>query len=1251
MLNQNIVFINTTLVPNTAPTLDDTGNPTLAAITQDVTAADNPGTLVSAIIATGAGGDPITDVDTGAVEGIAVIGVNNTNGKWQYSTDGGNNWIDFGVSATSATLLKDTEKVRFVPNAGYNGTAEITFRAWDTSDDNASGTTNVVIGVGGGTTAYSTAEETARIAIAPVVGLRPYSIVVGDFDKDGNTDLVTANKSSSTVSVLLGNGDSTFKPATNFSVVGFNGLSPHSVAVADFNKDGKSDLVTANNVSNNISVLFGKGNGSFDPAVNFALQSASAPAPISIAVGDFNRDGKSDIVTANNGSQNVSVLLGNGTGGFGSATNFKVPSRPTSVTVGDFNGDGKSDLAVTSSFFNSVSILLGNGNGTFNSATEFVVGTNPNSVVVDDFNKDGKLDLAVANSDSNNVSVLLGNGVGSFGTATNFNVGTKPVSVTVIDFDKDGKSDLAVANADSDTVSVLLGDGTGNFGIATNFDVGTKPYSVTVGDFNNDGKSDLAVANSESKNVSVLLNNPDDPVPPVPPQPILINEILFSTSANNEYIELRGTPDAILAPGTYLVGVEGDSGTPSIGDIQNIFDLSGKKFGSNGFLVLLQKGNSSYLTKPGATVLTNDGNGAGWGNGTSGSNSSSIGHSGDTGTTNNIENGSVSFFLIQSTTAPKLTNDIDLDNDGTADGVYSSWTVLDSVSVLDGGATDTAYGSIVFRKSSSGLVPTTATVVDTSFIPGYVGRSSDTTGSTASDWVASLITGTAPNLTLGTVTNTSPKNFAEQPLNHIGDTNFTPPANLNYAISTTTPTVTEGNSGSKPVTFTVTRSGNTAVATTVYYALDGTATSGTDYNTIKVAGVTGTPSGTLKFAVGETTKTISLNVVGEKVTEVNEIINLNLSYPNQTGAIAPATVTIIDDDNAPTISIIDKNGNESSANFVFSVKLSNASSQAITVNYATSNDTAIAGIDYTAVTGSLTFNPGVITQTITIPILNDFVAESSDRFFVNLSNPTNASIADNQAIGTITDNDIAGFTISPATGLITTEAGGTANFNIKLTSQPTANVTLNLSSSKVGEGTVSVPNVTFTAANWNTPQIITVTGVNDGIADDNIAYQIITGSVVSSDPKYNNFNPASIADIDVVNIKNENLVNSIITGTAKADNLQRTSSDELIFGFAGNDIIVGGGGNDQIYGGLGADNLTGGLGSDIFVLAKGEGRDIIKDFNISEDLIALSVGLTYSGLSITQSVNDTLIKDGSIQIALLTGIQASTLNASNFITY
>ncbi|MBC1242269.1 calcium-binding protein, partial [Nostoc sp. 2RC] len=191
--------------------------------------------------------------------------------------------------------------------------------------------------------------------------------------------------------------------------------------------------------------------------------------------------------------------------------------------------------------------------------------------------------------------------------------------------------------------------------------------------------------------------------------------------------------------------------------------------------------------------------------------------------------------------------------------------------------------------------------------------------------------------------------------------------------------------------------------------------------------------------------------------------------------------------------------------------------------------------------------------------------------------------------------------------------------------QPTADVTINLSSSNVNEGTISVSSVTFTAANWNTPQTIIVTGVNDGIADGNTTYQIITAKAVSSDAKYNNLNAD---DVDVVNIKSGNQVNSIITGSASADNLQGTSSDDLIFGFASNDTIVAGDGNDELYGGLGTDNLTGGAGNDIFVLAPNQGRDTIKDFNINEDLIALSGGISYANLSITQSNNDTLIKIG-----------------------
>ncbi len=291
-------------------------------------------------------------------------------------------------------------------------------------------------------------------------------------------------------------GSMDFSTALNFSV----GVAPLSVAVADFNLDGKPDLAVANANSDNVSVLLGNGSGSFGAAANFGV----GDQPRSVTVGDFNLDGKSDLAVTNVNSDNVSVLLGNGVGSFGAATNFSVGSFPTSVAVGDFNLDSKPDLAVANGNSNNVSVLLGNGAGGFGAGSNFAVESHAGAVAVGDLNLDGKPDLAVSNFLS--VSVLLGNGAGSFAAATNFLGGRNPVSVAVRDFDLDDQPDLATANFDADNVSVLVGKGAGSFGAAANFSVGTDPFSIAVGDFNLDGKPDLAAANYASSNVSVLLN-------------------------------------------------------------------------------------------------------------------------------------------------------------------------------------------------------------------------------------------------------------------------------------------------------------------------------------------------------------------------------------------------------------------------------------------------------------------------------------------------------------------------------------------------------------------------------------------------------------------------------------------------------------------------------------------------------------------------------------------------------------------------
>jgi hypothetical protein len=308
-----------------------------------------------------------------------------------------------------------------------------------------------------------------------------------------------------TVAVLLASGESfaqsvSFSPATLFTA----GSRPASVAIGDFNGDGKQDLAVASIDDFKIWVLLGTGTGSFGAATFVA----NGDYPTSVVVRDFNSDGKSDLAFANNRGNNISILLGNGTGSFGTATNLATGSSPGSIAIGDFNGDGKPDLAVTNAGI--VSIFLGKGDGTFLGATNFGAGSNPIKIAIGDFNGDGKQDLAVVNAglvypgSGSNVSILLGTGTGAFGLATNFAVGLFAVSVTTGDFNGDGKPDLAVANDGSNNVSILLSTGTGSFGTATNFPAG-RATDVAIGDFNSDGKLDLAVVNEQSAGVSILL--------------------------------------------------------------------------------------------------------------------------------------------------------------------------------------------------------------------------------------------------------------------------------------------------------------------------------------------------------------------------------------------------------------------------------------------------------------------------------------------------------------------------------------------------------------------------------------------------------------------------------------------------------------------------------------------------------------------------------------------------------------------------
>jgi hypothetical protein len=299
-------------------------------------------------------------------------------------------------------------------------------------------------------------------------------------------------------------GPTAFAATTNSGV----GSGVYSVVVGDFNGDGKQDLVTANQEGNSVSVLLrNAANTGFDPKADFPV----GGGPDAVAVGDLNGDGRQDIVAANTGGNNVSVLLRNAANtGFDAQVTFLVGNSPLSVAVGELNGDRKQDIVTANANGNSVSVLQRNAANTgFDPKLDFAVGGYPDSVAVGDFNGDGKQDIVTANGTANSVSVLLRNTANTgFDAQAQFAVGTDPTSVAVGDFNGDGKQDIVAANVNSSSVSVLQRNSANtSFDPKVDFAVGNLAQSVAVGDFNGDGKQDIVAGNFGPNIVSVLLRN------------------------------------------------------------------------------------------------------------------------------------------------------------------------------------------------------------------------------------------------------------------------------------------------------------------------------------------------------------------------------------------------------------------------------------------------------------------------------------------------------------------------------------------------------------------------------------------------------------------------------------------------------------------------------------------------------------------------------------------------------------------------
>jgi FG-GAP-like repeat/RTX calcium-binding nonapeptide repeat (4 copies) len=354
----------------------------------------------------------------------------------------------------------------------------------------------------------------------------PSGVEAVDIDGDGDLDLVVANPgadpsaltpdSGNTISILRNNGDGSFAAPVSVTT----GVGPR-VATGDFDADGDFDLMTANSTDNTVSILRNDGTGNFAAPVTFAAGDDSFISDVA----DLDGDGDSDLVLTNTVELNlntaitlgntISVLRNNGDGTFASPEDWTVGNGVLDVTSADLDGDGDLDVVTANRGDNTLSVLRNNGDGTFATPTQLAVGDNPTDVVAGDLDGDGDLDLANSNFRGSNISVLYNNGDGTFGQPTYVTTDQYPGLSTPTDLDGDGDLDLALSHAvfiigtgetSGTTISVLRNNGNGTFATPESFPVASTPNGLVIADLDGIRYLDIATPSFNNDSVTVYLN-------------------------------------------------------------------------------------------------------------------------------------------------------------------------------------------------------------------------------------------------------------------------------------------------------------------------------------------------------------------------------------------------------------------------------------------------------------------------------------------------------------------------------------------------------------------------------------------------------------------------------------------------------------------------------------------------------------------------------------------------------------------------
>lgn len=330
------------------------------------------------------------------------------------------------------------------------------------------------------------------------VGELPSEVVLEDLSGDGALDAVVLNLIPQTLTTLIGDGKGSFGPGRTVPT----GAPTNAISALELTGDGKMDLVGGRG-DGTAAVYAGQGDGTFAAARTFKVGKSAVYA----AAGDLDRDGRADLVVANQGGADLSVLLGRGGGDFAPAVSYAAEAGPTGVLVRDFDGDGKLDVFVGNQAARSASFLPGRGDGTLGAARSIESDIGAHQAAAADLDLDGKLDVAINNANSDSVSVFLNDGAGGFRAARVIKVcnGKSNQGLVAADLNGDAVPDLAVACLDTSGATILLGQGDGAFQAPRTLSLNDKQWAIASGDLNRDGKIDLLFT-LEGRILGVMLN-------------------------------------------------------------------------------------------------------------------------------------------------------------------------------------------------------------------------------------------------------------------------------------------------------------------------------------------------------------------------------------------------------------------------------------------------------------------------------------------------------------------------------------------------------------------------------------------------------------------------------------------------------------------------------------------------------------------------------------------------------------------------